>query len=325
MHHTISDGINAVRLSMQYMDLDPDATAALGGVVTERVAEPVPPPSMLDALRSFLEGSFRIPITISRQVAELLANPTAIPAASARSIETVRAIVAQLSDTEQARSPLWTERSLRRQLVTAKLPFRPVKDAAKRLGGTVNTAFLTVVTDAAARYHLERDAPVDHLRASMAVSTRTGDSGANAFSLVRLLVPSGEMSLRDRFEAIADTTRDAASTSGSANLDALATVATMLPTSVLIRMTRAQAQTVDFATSNVRASPVAVYVAGAKLLASYAIGPLLGVAANATMLSYDGGIDLGINTDAAAIDDPARLASLVERAGRELVKTKRRP
>ena len=51
------------------------------------------------------------------------------------------------------------------------------KDAAKRLGGTLNTAFLTAAADAAGRYHTERGQPVDELRASMAVSTRTATPG----------------------------------------------------------------------------------------------------------------------------------------------------
>ena len=56
-------------------------------------------------------------------------------------------------------------------------------DAAKRLGGTLNTAFLTAAAEAAGRYHTELGAPVEQLRASMAISTRTESSGANAFSL----------------------------------------------------------------------------------------------------------------------------------------------
>ena len=49
-----------------------------------------------------------------------------------------------------------------------RAPFRETKDAAKRLGGTLNTAFLTAAADAAARYHRDLGAPVEHLRASMA-------------------------------------------------------------------------------------------------------------------------------------------------------------
>ncbi len=52
------------------------------------------------------------------------------------------------------------------------------------------------------RYHTELGAPVESLRASMAISTRTDDSGANAFSLVRMLVPTGDIPIDERFRAI---------------------------------------------------------------------------------------------------------------------------
>jgi WS/DGAT/MGAT family acyltransferase len=322
MHHTISDGINAIRMSMQYLDFDPDATAPVGGFVEEHDIAPPPSSAPIDVVRGFVEGSFRLPLSIARQVGELLAEPASIPKAGSAVFDTVRTLASQLSDTEAARSPLWRQRSLRREIVTASAPFRPTKAAAKKLGGTINTAFLTTVAEAASRYHLEFGEPVDALRASMAVSTRTDDSGANAFSLVRMLVPTGEMSLGERFEAISAAVDGARQGSASANLETLATVATALPTSLLTRLARQQAQTVDFATSNVRGAPVSMYVAGAKLLENYPVGPLVGVAFNITMLSYDGRLNMGINVDNAAVDEPARLGRLVEQSARDLAKTR---
>ena len=93
---------------------------------------------------------------------------------------------------------------------------------------------------------------MDNLRASMAVSTRTESSGSNAFSLARLLVPTGDMPIADRFEAIAAASDGARETSSTANLETLAAVASALPTSLVTRLARQQSQTVDFATSNVR-------------------------------------------------------------------------
>ena len=107
----------------------------------------------------------RIPIGIVKQVRELLADPTAIPDASAAAAKTLRGILSQLSDTEGARSPLWGQRSLHRRIETARAPFRATKDAAKRLGGTLNTAFITAAADAASAYHIEMGQPVESLRA----------------------------------------------------------------------------------------------------------------------------------------------------------------
>jgi WS/DGAT/MGAT family acyltransferase len=318
MHHSVTDGVNGVRMSMQYVDLNRAATEPVGGRVTAH--EPAPPPETtpIDALRSYVEAAFRLPISIARQVGELLADPSSIPTASAAAVEGVRGALTQLSDTDAARSPLWTGRSMRRRLEVVRVPFASTRTAAKRLGGSLNTAFLTACAEAAHHYHVAKGSPVDQLRASMAVSTRTKESGANAFTVVKMLLPTGEMTIGERFAAVAAAAADVVKAGNSSPMDALAAVTTALPTSLLTRIARQQTQTVDFATSNVRTSPVPYYIAGAKALETYAMGPLAGVAFNVTMLSYVKHLDLGLNIDAAAVADPPLLASLLGDAFKRL-------
>jgi diacylglycerol O-acyltransferase / wax synthase len=320
MHHTITDGERGVELSLQFLDFDRDAPEP-----EPLEPEPAEPPSgsasssSADSMRELLIGTLRLPIGVIRQVKELLADPAQLPQAGGAAAATLRGIVSQLSDTESARSPLWTERSLRRRVEVARAPFRETKDAAKRLGGTLNTAFLTAAAHAASRYHEKLGSPVESLRASMAVSTRTDGSGANAFSLVRMLVPTSPMPIGERFAAIQEATSVAREQSAAAGLDTVAAIASTLPTSVVTRLARQQAQTVDFATSNVKGSPVPMYCAGAQLLENYPIGPLAGVAFNLTLLSYLGSLDMGINTDAAAVTEPELLRRCLDGAFSELV------
>ena len=193
MHHTITDGVNGVRMSMQYVDLTRDATVPAGGQVESHEPAPAPSPNTVDTVLSYVEATFRLPISIVRQVRELLADPASIPTAGAAAVDGIRGALTQLSETDAARSPLWTERSMRRRVEVVRTPFQSTRAAAKRLGGSLNTAFFTACAEAAHHYHVAKGAPVDELRASMAVSTRTKDSGANAFGLVKLLVPTGEM------------------------------------------------------------------------------------------------------------------------------------
>ena len=320
MHHTITDGERGVELSMQYLDFERDAPEP--PVVTAEVPEPdeEPEPIGNEALKGFIAAGLRLPIGVARQVRDLLADPTGLPDASSAAAKTFSGIVSQLSETDAARSPLWTARSLHRRVETSRAPFRATKDAAKRLGGTLNTAFLTAAADAASAYHIEMGAPTESLRASMAISTRTEDSGANAFSLARLLVPTGEMPIDERFRAIHEATSVAREASKTAGLDTIAMVSTALPTSVITRLARQQGQTVDFATSNVKGSPVPVYIAGAQLLEIYPIGPLGGVAFNLTLMSYLGSLDMAVNIDTAAVSEPELLASCLGRSFDRLTK-----
>jgi len=321
MHHTIADGESGVQLSLEFLDFERDAIPPampvpdLSDAVVEHAED-----DAAEVVRDFLAATFRLPIGVVRQIRELLDNPDQIPDAGAAAADTLRGIVGQLGDTDEARSPLWTERSLGRHLEVASAPFGPTKQASKALGGTLNTAFLTIATEAVSRYHVELGTPVDELRASMAISTRTDDSGANAFSLVRMLVPTGELPIDERFRAIQTATEAAVESSRSASLDALAAFASTLPTSVVTRLARQQAQTVDFATSNVKGSPIPMYVAGAKLLSNYAVGPLSGVAFNLTLLSYLGRLDMGLNTDSAAVTEPALLRRFIADAVDDLVR-----
>lgn len=315
MHHTITDGERGVELSLQYLDFERDAPEPppLDTPEPDDADDRVEPGST-DVVREMLMGGLRLPLGVVKQVRDLLADPTSIPDASSAAARTFKGVVDQLSDTEGARSPLWTRRSLQRRIEPARAPFRETKDAAKRLGGTLNTAFLTAAADAAACYHAEMGSPVESLRASMAISTRTAESGSNAFSLARFLVPTGEMPIEERFLAIHEATQVARETNKTAGLDTLATVAATLPTSVITRLARQQSQTIDFATSNVKGSPIPVFIAGAQFLEVYPIGPLGGVAFNLTLMSYLGSLDMALNIDTAAVEDPELLADCLQRS-----------
>jgi diacylglycerol O-acyltransferase len=319
MHHTITDGERGVELSLQYLDFERDAPEPPPVHVDDPIS-PEPEVTPADAVREFVAGGLRLPIGIARQVRDLLADPTSLPDASSAAARTFQGVISQLSDTQAARSPIWTARSLARRVEVARAPFRPTKDAANKLGGTLNTAFLTCAADAASAYHVRMGQPVESLRASMAVSTRTKESGSNAFSLARMLVPTGEMPIDERFRAIHEATAMARESTKSGGLDALAALASALPTSLITRLARQQTQTIDFATSNVKGSPVPVYVSGAQLLEIYPIGPLLGVAFNLTLMSYLGSLDMALHIDTAAVEEPGLLVECLDDAFARLAK-----
>ena len=319
LHHTVADGEGSLRLSMQFIDLAREAEDPPMPPEPESAgAEPPPPPSAVETVRDVLTGTLRMPIGIGRQYGELMADPTRIPTAGATLARTVRGVVTQLSDVEAARSPVWTKRSLHRRVETLRTPLADTKAAAKKLGGTLNTAFICAAAAAAGEYHRAVGASVEQLRASMAISTRTKESGSNAFSLARLVVPTGDMAMAERFRLIHEATTTAREASATAGLETVAAVAATLPTSLVIRLAKAQAQTVDFATSNVRAADFPCYIAGARIMANYPIGPLAGVAFNLTLVSYDGSLDMGMNVDTAAVEDPELLRTCMEGAFAEL-------
>ena len=83
-------------------------------------------------------------------------------------------------------------------------------------------------------------------------------------------------------------------------------------------MTRSQTRTIDFAASNLRGSPVPLYLAGTRILGSYPMGPRTGCALTVTMLSYCDEVHIGLNIDPAAISDVAAFMRDVRDAFDEL-------
>ena len=128
------------------------------------------------------------------------------------------------------------------------------------------------------------------------------------------------MPIARRFAAIhAEATRVRA-IAEAAPLDRLAGVAGFLPTAALTRIARLQSHTVDFGVSSLRGIPVPVYVAGARVVSNHPIGPLVGTALNATAMSSDASLDIGLHIDTAAISDHALMRKRVVESFRRLVK-----
>ncbi|MEY3341219.1 MAG: hypothetical protein RLZZ269_1130, partial [Actinomycetota bacterium] len=91
------------------------------------------------------------------------------------------------------------------------------------------------------------------------------------------------------------------------------------------RIARLQSQTVDFATSNVKGTPIPVYVAGSEIVANYPLGPLGGVAFNLTLLSHVGSLDMGLHMDAGAIAETELMRECLRASFDEFVKVSGAP
>ena len=109
----------------------------------------------------------------------------------------------------------------------------------------------------------------------MPVSTRKdGSAGGNAFTPTRVLVPVGIEDPAERFTAVRERLDTTKREKAMGLVSGVAGIANLLPTSVAVRFARQQVETVDFTTSNVRGAPFPLYIAGARILANYPVGPV---------------------------------------------------
>ena len=324
MHHTITDGEGGIRMSIEFIDLSADAPEP-------PPVDDGPPPrpsrsrlsstvdAVTDAARRNAEGARRLADSASdllRDPAHLAAVLAGLPAETSA---TARSLVRQLGVLDGSRSPLWTDRSLGRQLETFEVPLDAAKEAAHRLGGSVNDLFVTAAAGGAGHYHRDRGFDVSELRMSMPVSTRTSKApGGNAFTPTRVLVPL-VADPRERFAAVHGRMEVTKSERALGLTGSLAGLVNLLPHPLLVRLARQQVMTVDFTTSNVRAAPFDLYIAGALMEGNFPLGPVAGTAWNLTTMSYRGVLDLGLHVDTAAVDSPAALADNIRGSFDELL------
>ena len=252
-------------------------------------------------------------------VADFARHPDKVPALGAELVGAVQSLVRQASVTDHARSPLWTERSLRRRFEVLRIPLDDTKRAAKALGGSVNDIFVAGAASAAGAYHRAKGAEVDELRITMPVSTRSDRSmGGNAFAPARLSVPVGASGAVDQFTAIRD--RLTATKHERALEFAGARRCDQRAAHIDARADRSPASG-DRRLRDVERARRAVRSLhrGRQDPGQLPDGPNGGTAFNLTVLSSSGWLDMGVNIDLAAIDDPELLRECLEDAYAELL------
>jgi HAD superfamily hydrolase (TIGR01490 family) len=332
LHHSISDGNGLVRISLSYMEMarkaPPPRNVDLDQVLADAAASEKPVSSdPVHALSGGMNSVLRRQVGVARRLAAgamtLAADPLAAKDAGEDAIGSLKSAYGQLIGSGgevSGGSPLWKARSRHRQLESLRLPVAGMKAVGAELGGSLNDVFVTGAVMGALRFHELRGVDVEALNVSFIVSTKTDQSsGANSFSPSRVQVLGAPMNPKERFAAVrALMVAGKADVKGAGALAGIAGIANLLPTSAVTRFARAQAAKMDFATSNLRAAPFAMYISGARVLESATMGPVAGTAFNLTAVSYDGSFDMGLFVDPVAVDDPTGLRDCMQQSFVEL-------
>jgi WS/DGAT/MGAT family acyltransferase len=324
IHHTITDGVGGLKLSLALVDFerDPEPTTddhrADDGITDAGddagdTTEPSGPDAATTALSvardAVVDAAQRSLGAVWRTVGtagHVVTHPSEVPGRAGDAARMLSSLQRQALLTDSARSDVMVDRSLRRHFEIHEIPFEPLRAAATKLGGSVNDVFVTGLASALGRYHERAESGIDQLRVAMPINTRrSGDtSSTNSFVPARVLVPiQPAHDLYALFDEVHERLHFAKEESALTAAEGLAGVISGLPTAVLVTMTRSQTRTIDFGASNLRGSPVPLYLAGTRILGSYPMGPRSGCALTVTMLSYCDEVHLGLNIDPAAIVD----------------------
>ncbi|MBI2704570.1 MAG: DUF1298 domain-containing protein [Actinobacteria bacterium] len=324
VHHAITDGVGGVKLQMEMLDLErnpedpgaaPEAPAAR--VLTERER-------WLDAISYETQRQAgtagRAVASAPNDIIGFLRDPVGTVTGV---LNTTASLARMLRPATEPMSPLMRGRSLSVRFDTLQLPLEPMKAAAKLVAGKLNDAFLAGVAGGLKRYHDHHGVDVGLLRMTMPINVRdesTAHKAGNQFVPARFPVPVGIDDPVARMNALRELVAHQRAEPALALSDPIANLLNRLPATATTGIFGAMLKGIDFVTSNVPGAPVPIFVGGAQIESQIALAPMTGASTNVTLLSYCDDINIGINTDPAAIPDAATFVDCLRDSFDEILK-----
>jgi diacylglycerol O-acyltransferase len=328
LHHSITDGQGVTQLL---------------GLLHSRAREPSPgkpvrePPapehtSVVAVLAEQLIGTVRsLPGEVVRGAGDaldtagrLIRHPIRTAGEGARFGRSLERI---LAPPPASLSPLLAQRSRSYRFDALDVPLEELKAAGKAAGGSLNDAYVAALLGGFRLYHEHFGRPLDELTMAMPISLRRGDHplGGNRFAGVRLAAPVGEPDAGERIRLVHELVVTARGEPALDVFGLLAPALTRLPMSLVARVYAAQTTRLDLQASNVAGLPYPAYLAGARIDRMLPFGPLPGCAVMATLLSYAGTCEVGLNIDPAAVTEPELFVDCVEQGVAEVLATAVQP
>jgi WS/DGAT/MGAT family acyltransferase len=310
VHHAVADGVGSVAM----FDAFTQSTR------TERVTVPrrrayspaaAPDASIARAARAVIDGAAAGVAAAAAMSARAALHPTEVIGDVGRAARAARGLINDLTarptDDPLARTSTGIGRRL--DALTLSLPrLLRIKDA---LDATLNDIVLSAVAGAVGRYHAERKVPVAELHCMVPTSLRQSTERhalGNRVGAFNVALPVGEPDPLKRLALIQSQCRAAKQDRRGAVYPWLAGALAVMPTFVYRLLAQAATRQINLICTNMPGPPGPRYLAGAKVDAIIPFAPVaLGVPLSIALMSYGDNYGIGIDTDPAAIPDPAAL------------------
>lgn len=191
------------------------------------------------------------------------------------------------------------------RVLTLDMPFTDLRAAARAAEGTINDAYIAGVVGGLRRYHERNGVQIEELPVAIPISTRTAQDpiGGNHFTSIRFTAPMNEP---DPAECVRQIRARIVRGRGQPALnivEQLAPYMNVLPMATLADLIVGTTTTCDVQMTNIPGVRHTTYVAGAKVVEAYAIGPRPGVAIMAGLTTYEGRAFLGFHIDPDVFTD----------------------
>jgi diacylglycerol O-acyltransferase / wax synthase len=306
--HAVTDGVGGVEMFAEIYDLERDPKP--------RPAAPQPIPQDLTPNDLMREGINRLPMAVLGGVLGAVSGAASMagrallePASAVSDIVGYAMSGVRVMNRAAEPSPLLRRRSLASRTEAIDIPLADLHKAAKAGGGSINDAYLAGLCGALRRYHVALGVPIKTLPMAVPVNLRSADdsTGGNQFTGVNLAAPLGTADPVERMKKIRAQMTQRRDEPAMNIIGSIAPVLSVLPTAVLEGITSSVVGS-DVQASNVPVYPGDTYIAGAKILRQYGIGPLPGVAMMVVLISRGGWCTITVRYDRASVRNEALFA-----------------
>ena len=319
LSHAVTDGMGATAMFAEIYDLERNPAA--------KPVAPVPVPQDLSGVDLMREGLGRLPAAVARRAAGAVAGGLSVIGRAARNPASAlfgaidyarsgRRVVSRAAEP----SPLLRRRSLSTHTEAVEMRLGDLHRAARAADGSINDAYLAGLCGALRLYHEALGVPIATLPMAVPVNLRADadPAGGNRFAGVNLAAPVGVADPRTRIARIRKQMIARREEAAIDVLGAVAPVLGLLPDAVLEAVS-GNVIASDVQASNVAFYPGDTYVAGAKVLRQFGIGPLPGVAMMVVLVSRGGFATITVRYDRAAVVEPALFAQCLRQGFDEVL------
>jgi WS/DGAT/MGAT family acyltransferase len=314
-HHSYADGIALIRVMLSLTDGSPNAPIAPAGPALRARAARREDTGFLGQLFEPFSGVASQALRVSGEVAEkgldALLNPEKV-VQYARIAASVAGEIAQLATMpDDSRTRYKGKASQEKRVAwTDPISLDEVKAVGKVLDCSVNDVLLSTVAGALRRYLVDKGDATDglELRAMVPVNLRANEAEiklGNRFGLVTLLLPVGLANPLARLYEVHHRMEALKGSYQAVVAFALLGAAGLAPNAVQQQMLDLLANKATAVMTNVPGPQEQLYMAGARLKQIMFWVPQSGdIGMGVSILSYNGGVQFGLITDAARVPDP---------------------
>ena len=321
VHHAMVDGISGMHLAAALYDLSPESPPTLPAQAWLPQPEPSPQEILLDALIEEVQHPVQA-------VAAAIDAFRSSPMLAALGIGAVMSGLRSILDMgARPASPFDVRIGPNRRFAMTEAPVQRFKDVKDMLGGTVNDVVLTAVGGALHRLLRERKESTAGrmLRAMVPVSVRSSEDAGigNRVAPAFVDIPVGRMGPKRRLAEIRAGTKHLKDSMMALSADTIIGLGAYAPGGLLAGAARlaSRGPWFNLVVSNIPGPPQPMYLAGARVVASYPSMPLgQNSALSIACTSLAGTMAFGLTGDWDAMPDIDRLALALEESFEEICK-----